>query len=75
MQFGRLSNKTYYSPTLKGQVPLQMCVDTLSQATAMKNFGRTPPVQLIQSYYECHNSVSKAATSAIGSAAGTKTID
>ena len=74
VQFGSLSNKTYYSPTLQGPVPLQMCVDTLSQTTAMQNFGHGPPISLLQSYYECHNTVAKAATSAIGSAAGTTYI-
>ena len=72
MQFGILSNKTYYSPALKGQDPLQMCVDTLSQTIAMQNFATAPPVSLLQSYFECHNTVARATTSAIGSAAGTK---
>ena len=72
MQFGTLSNLTFYSPILKGPVPLQMCVDTLSQPNAMQNFANSPPVSLLQAFYECHNTVGKATTSAIGSAAGTK---
>jgi hypothetical protein len=74
VQFGLLSNQTFYSPVLHGPVPLQMCVDTLSQSLVMSRLGAKPPVSLVQSYFECSNTVSKALTTAIGSAAGSANL-
>jgi hypothetical protein len=51
VQLGFISNQTY------DKVPVSMCSDVISIPNAMKQF-ETPPVPLVQSYYDCKKSIS-----------------
>ena len=48
-----------------------MCVDTFSQPKAIARLARIPPIKLIQSYYECTNTLTAAFMASIGNAAAT----
>ena len=44
-----------------------MCRDTLSQPEAFERLARTPPIELINSYYACRKTVRSAILSSVGS--------
>lgn len=53
---------------------LQMCVDTFSQPRALSLLAQQPPVQLVQTYFECRQTPMAAFTASIGNAAATSTL-
>ena len=74
MQLADFSNQSFYDPNYnitKGQKhKLTMCADTISQTKAMSILGRYPPVQLIQTYFECRPLLQTAVVTSVGNAVG-----
>lgn len=74
VQLADFSNQSFYDPNYnitKGQKhKLTMCADTISQTKAMSILGRYPPVQLIQTYFECRPLLQTAVVTSVGNAVG-----
>ena len=58
----------------KRTVPIIMCVDTFSQPQALARLSQAPPIKLVQSYFECTNTLSAAFMASVGNAAATSTL-
>ena len=70
VQLGFLSNETYLDTTYgNAPVPVQTCIDTITQPNAMKKLSSKPPVPLVEKYYQCHLPLASAVEAAIGVAA------
>ena len=67
VQLGFLSNETYSDPIYgNARVPVQACIDTISQATAMKKLASRPPSKLTHDFYACHLGTTVSVQNSIG---------
>jgi len=53
---------------------LQSCVDTISQQDALLKLSATPPVSLVQNYYQCTPTLAGAFTTSIGNASASTAL-
>ena len=53
---------------------IQMCSDSFTRREPLAMLSKNPPVKLVQSYYECQNTLTTSLVGSVGNAAATSTL-